>query len=380
MTAQVSQTKIVTDQLNVDGKKVSVRGEDITSKQVNAKTSSRIGRFFRQTWKLNLGEHAMEEFHRDVGSTQRVDRGLQDDRRFNLLDKMVERAFTRKGMKERPILYRERQFLRYYQLNQDEIHTALRTTGFFHGRNDYMIESLVVKRIREIVNVELFGELERMIAMIDFRFLETLSRKQELIANPQKYFVVVQKYLLANRSVREQYIGPIVALRHGFVRKYLEKTDSSTSFIEKSVFGPLTKRMTRNEIVNLARISILMQSSIYLAKIDDSDPQNTRDHREARSAYSRLKEKYPSFPDIILKIGLLAAIPYDEKRQTPAMSQYCAIISGRCEKYVPSRHHDRGAKGPDESWFSITAKNSNRRKYNPVLLSELKSIAARCEW
>ena len=130
------------------------------------------------TWKLNMGEQAVEEFRREEDDKKQIDTSSLDDPRFHDFDRLVERAFADARMSERSILDRERLFLRYYQNNQEDIHADLRNTGFFQGRNDFMIESIVVKRIRDLVNLELYKELDRLISLIDFRFLEAILKKR----------------------------------------------------------------------------------------------------------------------------------------------------------------------------------------------------------
>ena len=334
----------------------------------------------RYTWKLNMGEQSADEFSRDEDSRQAIDTSSLDDPRFQDFDRLVKRTFDSAAMRERSILDRERLFLRYYRNNQDDIHADLRKTGFFQGRNDFMIESIVVKRVRDIVNLELFKEVDRLISLIDFRFLEAILKKRELIDDPRKYFYVTQKYLLNNRRIREHYSGPLGAVQHGFVKKYLEVADDSRVFIDTAIFEPFTSRMSRNEIVNLARISIFMKSAVFLSRSGNMESGGEPGRAEIIQTYNRIKEKYPSFPDAILRIGLSAALPYGKNSNIPALSQYCAIISSRCERYVPPGHQDRAAKSPDESWFNIAARNNKRHGFNPNLLNELISISVDNDW
>ena len=344
------------------------------------KSPSKLRQYMRYTWKLNMGEQSAEEFRRSEDSQQKIDTSSLDDPRFKEFDGLLNRAFDSASMRDRSILDRERLFLRYYKINRDDIHSDLRNTGFFQGRNDFMIESIVVKRVRDIVNLELFKELERLISLIDFRFLESIVKKKELIDDPRRYFYVTQKYLLSNRRIRERYTGSFIALQQGFVKKYLEVADESTVFIDTAIFEPLTSRLSRNEIVNLARISILMISAVFLSRSEKLESGGKPGRDEIVAAYNRIKEKYPAFPDSILRIGLSAALTYRKHPNIPALSQYCAIIANRCERYVPPRHQDRAAKSPDESWFNIASRNNERHGFNPTLLGELTSISADNGW
>lgn len=347
---------------------------------MSKKRPSKFRQYMRHTWKLNMGEQSAEEFLRKEDSQQKTDTSSLDNPRFQEFDKLVARAFESAAMKERTILDRERLFLRYYGINQDEIHADLRTTGFFQGRNDFMIESIVVKRIHDIVNLELFKEMDRLISLTDFRFLESIVKNRELISDPRRYFSVTQKYLLSNRRIRENYTGSLSAVQNGFVRKYLEVVDESTVFMDTAIFEPLASRLSRNEIVNLARISILMKSAVFLSKSDKMERGGNPGRAEISQAYKRMKGKYPSFPDAILRIGLSAALQYRKHPNVPALSQYCAIIATRCERYIPPRHKDRAAKSPDESWFNIAGRNNERHGFNPRLLGELASLSADNDW
>ena len=327
-----------------------------------------------------MGERAEEEILRSADTTQLVDRSLAKDPRFEALDKMVERVYQDKELRNRTVLERERVFLKQYQLNETEVHAELRKSGFFKGRNDFMIESLVVKRVRESTNSELFAELEQLIGAIDFRFLEVILKKKELIDEPRKFFLAAQRYLLNNGRVRERYIGSFAALRYSFIKKYLQVADKTSLFIDTAIFEPMTKQLSKNEIVNLARIAALMQAAVYIVNFDEGDGRRGPGRNDIRRAYGRIKEKYPSFPDTILRIGLSAALPYRDYPNIPALAQYCAIITSRCNRYVPSKRQDRGAKAPDESWFSIAARNNDRHGFNPTLLLELRKLAAINGW
>ena len=164
------------------------------------------------------------------------------------------------------------------------------------------------------------------------------------------------------------------------MKKYLEIANESTVYIDTAIFEPLISRLSRNEIVNLARISILMMSAVYLSRSDNMKNGGKPGRNEIIQVYKRIKEKYPSFPDAILRIGLSAALTYQKHPNMPALSQYCAIIASRCERYIPPRHQDRAAKSPDESWFNIAVRNNARHGFNPRLLDELASISANNEW
>lgn len=327
-----------------------------------------------------MGERPQADIDRSADPTQVIDRSVAKDPRFETLDKMVDRVYQDKELQNRPVLERERVFLKQYQVNDTAVHAELRKSGFFKGRNDFMIESLVVKRVHESTNSELFTELEKIVSEIDFRFLEIILKKKDLIADPRRFFFAVQRYLLNNSRVREHYIGPFVALRHSFIKKYLQGGDKSSLFIDTAIFEPMAKQLSKNEIINLARIATLMQAAVYIVKFDENGGEPDIGRDEIRRAYGRLKEKYPSFPDIILRIGLSAALPYRDYPNIPALSQYCAIIAGRCIHYVQPKHRDRGAKAPDESWFNIASRNNDRHGFNPALLSELKKLAVNNNW
>ena len=327
-----------------------------------------------------MGEQAPEEIHRSADSTQLIYRSSAKDPRFAVLDRLVERVYHDRRLQRRNVLERERVFLKNYRLNEMDVHAELRKSGFFRGRNDFMIESLVVKRVRESTNSELFIELEKIIDKIDFRFLEVILKKKDLINEPRKFFLATQRYLLNNGSVRERYIGSFVALRYSFIGKYLKAADKSFIFIDTAIFESLTKQLSKNEVINLARIATLMQAAVYLVKFDEDEGKHSPGRQEIHRAYRRLKEKFPSFPDIILRIGLSAAIRYHDYPNIPALSQYCTIISSRCNRYAPSKRLDRGTKGPDESWFNIAARNNDRHGFNPALLSELRKLAAINDW
>ena len=60
--------------------------------------------------------------------------------------------------------------------------------------------------------------------------------------------------------------------------------------------------------------------------------------------------------------------------------RFLYVLNSRYQYYENIPYPDRGAEGPDKSWFSLACKNASYFGYNQAIVRELETIAGENNW
>jgi hypothetical protein len=78
--------------------------------------------------------------------------------------------------------------------------------------------------------------------------------------------------------------------------------------------------------------------------------------------------------------GLRSTLAFPGAANVEAVARLTAILALRGRTLAPGMVVDRGAVGPDTSWFNVSRRNSRWRGLDPGMLDELYTIAAENSW
>jgi hypothetical protein len=100
----------------------------------------------------------------------------------------------------------------------------------------------------------------------------------------------------------------------------------------------------------------------------------------AATVLASLRPQLPAVPPSLLRSAVSSNCSFLDDGRIEATSRLAAIFASRAGNYNPQVQVDRGAHGPDSSWFNIARRNFKYYGFDIKMLDELYRIAADNGW
>lgn len=281
-------------------------------------------------------------------------------------------------------LQREEQIIQFLQVNAAQLAPTLSAPSFFPGKSWNEIFATLVVALFQVINADLFRDLETITTKrIDYTFLHLLRQQHadsSLIARQLQAFL---KRALAKSEIRRAFTGPFTALHHGLVDRYLDESFSRKAYVHFELTKVQRLRMGRDEIRSFVDLTLLLKPAVLIGA--GAAPQGDRGNGTIQTAYAEkalrgLQTELKLIPEAVLKSAVHASVSFNENRFVEATARLAAIHAARARNYHPNVKVDRGADSPDKSWFSTARRNYKFYGFDIKMLDELYKVAAENVW
>jgi len=280
-------------------------------------------------------------------------------------------------------LQKEEQILSFMQINAKQLLPTLSSEAFFPGQSWFFIHSLLVKKLRELINESLIPGIQRQLYdKIDFSYLQLLKPQnwpQEKIK--EEVFKFVKEIILVPDG-RKDFSGSYNAISHQIVDKYLDSIFSTHSYIHFELTKVQRLKMSKNEIKDMINTSLLLRSAIYVfsASMSKDSSSGIITQSFAEKVEESLIKKIPTLPEALVKSGVRSNLSFIDHKYLQATSRLTSIINSLSRSIKTDMKVDRGASSPEKSWFSIARRNYKYFGWDIKMLDELYRFSAENNW
>ncbi len=279
-------------------------------------------------------------------------------------------------------LQKEEQITSFLELNAAQLHPTLASPAFFPGRTWVEILSILQPKLASMVD-ELAEEGIRrhLFEKIDFGFLSSLQasgRKDEKVV--QMLYDLIIRVLKTNNG-RQDFIGSYNALLYKLPQHYLDDIFESQTYIHFELIKVQRLKMSKAEILNMIRVSLLLRSAVHLYSegvFDKSSGLITK--RYAEKIEKLLKKDLPAVPDELVSSAVKSYLSFDTYRFVPTTSRLTSIFNAMGKVVRPHVQVDRGAASPEKSWMSVSRHNYKYYGWDIKMLDELYRYSLENNW
>ena len=308
------------------------------------------------------------------------------DNGLPLAASFINRLLANPALAQLPPLQREEQIIQFLNANAQALYPTLASPQFLPGKNWDAILTLLIKALTIETDKLLLPQLRELLDRnINFTFMSFLH---QLHIPPEKYkeeiFTFIQR-LLQNGAARTAFSGPFTALCANLTDRYIDESFDLRQYIYFELIKVQKLKMSKEEIKNMVKASILLKTAIYLLTVEGSAGSLEKSAgmvgvQFIDKAYSILKAQLKLLPDPLLKSVLNSNVSFQENKTIEATGRIASIFSLRGQSYKPGIQVDRGANTPDRSWFNISRRNFKFYGFDIKILDEFYKIAAENGW
>jgi len=298
----------------------------------------------------------------------------------------INRLLANPALAQLPPLQREEQIIQFLNVNAQALYPTLASPQFLPGKDWAAILALLTKALTIETDKLLLPQLREFLDRnINFTFMSFLH---QLHIPPEKYkeeiFTFLQR-LLQKGSARTAFSGPFSALCANLTDRYIDESFDLRQYIYFELIKVQKLKMSKEEIKNMVKASILLKTAIYLLTVEGTTGSLEKSAgmvgvQFIDKAYSILKAQLKLLPDALLKSALNSNVSFQENKNIEATGRVASIFSFRGQSYKPGVQVHRGANTPDRSWFNISRRNSKFYGFDIKMLDEFYKIAAENGW
>ncbi len=316
--------------------------------------------------------------------------GKSDNKLMNT-DQEKARAFVKRlmanpALSKFPILQKEEQIIQFLKLNAGQLYPTLSSQNFFYKKNWDYIWKILLKSVIEETNSILFPQIERIInERVDFSFLSFIDDRKWDFSVIREEILAFLKRLFIKPEARRSFVGPFNSLYTNLTDRYIEESFERKEYIYFELTKVQKLTMSKEEIKNFTKASLLLRVSIHLLTVGDGTEmegiQSGVVHPQfVEKALSILRNQLKHISPVLLKSALNSNLSFIENKSIEATARVAAIFSARGKNYIKMKKIERGADTPDKSWFNIARRNYKFYGFDINMLDELYKIAAENGW
>ncbi len=279
-------------------------------------------------------------------------------------------------------LQKEEQISVFLELNAAQLYPTLSSPAFFPGKTWIEILSILQPKLSSMVDeMALEGIKRHLFEKIDFGFLscfESPLRDSEKVI--QSLYALVKRVLKTN-SGRQDFIGSYNALLYKLPRHYVDDIFESQAYIHFELIKVQRLKMSKTEVLNMIRVSLLMRSALHLYSegvFDKSSGLITKQYAE--KIEKLLKKELSSVPYELVSSAVKSYLSFDRYRFVPTTSRLTAIFNAMGKTIRPYAKIDRGAAPPEKSWLSVSRHNYKYYGWDIKMLDELYRYSLENNW
>lgn len=297
----------------------------------------------------------------------------------------VGRLLQNPALKGFSPLQREEQIIQFLHVNAAQLAPTLSSAQFFPGKNWSQIFSLLLSKLAEVIDREMYADLERIVrTRIDYTFVQLLGQTSVDHHRLADQLLGTVGKLLEKPEARRAFTGAYTALHFGLSERYVDEIFNRKSYIHFELTKVQRLRMGKDEVRNYVDTSLLLKPAIFIVSTGGKSQQDRAtgmvQNQFAEKVLGVLKKELTVLPEQVLKSAVHANVSFNENRFIEATSRLSAVMAARSRNYQANITVDRGADSPDKSWLSTARRNYKFYGFDIKLLDELYKIAAENLW
>ncbi len=269
------------------------------------------------------------------------------------------------------------------EINAAQLLPTLSSEAFFPGQSWFDIHSLLVKKLKELIDESLIPGIQRQLYdKIDFGYLQLLRQQnwpQEKIKEDVLNFL---KKIILVPDGRKDFSGSYNAISHQIVDKYIDSIFSTHSYIHFELTKVQRLKMSKDEIKDMINSSLLLRPAIYVfsASMNKDSSSGIITQSFAEKVEESLTTEIPTLPAALIKSSVRSNLSFGDHKYLQATARLTSIINSLSRSLKANIKVDRGASSPEKSWFSIARRNYKYFGWDIKMLDELYRFSAENNW
>lgn len=282
-------------------------------------------------------------------------------------------------------LQKEEQIIQFLHVNAAQLAPTLSSAQFFPGKNWNQIFSVLITALYDVINQDLYPEVEQIVRdQIDFTFVHLLRQQQGDAGLIVDQVIEHTKRMLAKPEARRAFTGAFTALKFRLSNRYMDEVFSRKTYIHFELTKVQRLRLGKEEVRNYVDCNLLLKPSVTMISNNSQNQQERAtgmvQNQYAEKMLGNLKKEVKLLPESVLKSAVHASVSFNDNRFIEATARLAAILSARSRHYQPDLKVDRGADSPDKSWLNTARRNYKFYGFDIKMLDEMYKIAAENGW
>jgi len=282
-------------------------------------------------------------------------------------------------------LQKEEQILRFLRDNALQLVPLLASPRFFPAWSWERILDLLRETLRAETDRILMPQLDSLVQGLDLAFLSFLQPQHAPAQEIREQMLLFLKRLLQNPTARAGFSGPCTAVLLSLSDPYLDETFASRQYVHFELTKVQRLTMGKGEIKQYLKAALLLRAGIQVLSAGAAGEgleagSGVVQFLFAEKVLRLLREQLKAIPAALLKTAAHSSLSYQEVKTQEATARLAAIFAVRGRTYQQLRGVDRGARGPERSWFNIARRNYKYYGFDSKMLDELYKIAANHGW
>ncbi len=290
------------------------------------------------------------------------------------------------ALRQLAALQKEEQALQFLRISGPQLQPVFASLGLDLSAGWQEAAAMVARSVRAEVDRLLGTEIASLMSSrLALSFFPALAGGNQPPAGARQELLALIQRLASQPISRSALAGSLAATRFDFTDKYISRAWERKKYIYVEVTRVQRLTLPPAELSDFLRFALMIRPTAYLymtiGSASDKDagftPLQDKYLQKITPAISAL---LPSFPPVLLMPGLRSTLAYPSTGNVEAVARLAAILALRGRTLAPGMVVDRGADGPDMSWFNVNRKNARWHSLDPRMLDELYTIAAENSW
>jgi hypothetical protein len=298
----------------------------------------------------------------------------------------VRHLLNNPALRNQTPLQKEEQIIAFLDMNSAQLFPTLSSSAFFPGYSWQQIRALLVQELLKTTDEAMQAYLQRIIfEQLDLAFTAFLGLQKVPQEEMKTRLLNLLGEISRKAAGRSALMGSFNALAFKLPDKYIETIFDSRNYIRFELEKVQRLRMSKEEVKNLVRTSLLIRPSVYLLSPDGAGAvqykiRGTVPTHAADMVAEKLQEKLPNYPWQVIRSGVDSNLSFLENSGLLTTARLTTLFSHMAREYKPDMIVDRGAASPEKSWFSVARRNYRYFGYDIKMVDELYRIAAENGW
>jgi len=283
-------------------------------------------------------------------------------------------------------LQKEEQIIAFLDTNAKQLFPTLASPGFFPNHNWQQIRTILIGELLKITDESMQAYLQRFVfEQLDLAFTGFLGLKQVPQEEMKTRLLNLLGAISHKAAGRRALTGSFNALAFKLPEKYIEIVFTSRNYIRFELEKVQRLRMSKEEVKNLVKTSLLLRPSVYILSPDGAGTaqyktRGTVQKHAADVVRQKLQQQLPNYPEQVIRSGVESNLSFIDNTNLLTTARLTTLFSHMAREYKPDMTVDRGASSPEKSWFSVARRNFRYFGYDIKMVDELYKIAAENGW
>lgn len=298
----------------------------------------------------------------------------------------VRHLLDNPSLRNQTPLQKEEQIIAFLDMNVNQLLPTLSSQAFFPNQNWQQIRTILIQELLKITDETMQAFLQRFVfEQLDLAFTAFLGLQKVPQEEMKTRLLNLLGEISHKAAGRRALTGSFNALAFKLSDKYIETVFNNRNYIRFELEKVQRLRMSKEEVKNLVKTSLLIRPSVYILSPDGAGTaqfktRGTVPKHAADVVEQKLQRKLPNYPEQVIKSGVESNLSFLENSGLLTTARLTTLFSHMAREYKPDMTVDRGASSPEKSWFSVARRNFRYFGYDIKMVDELYKIAAENGW